>query len=511
MQSIRLIRVVAGLVLMAISVSAVFAFGRWQSMLFSLSADGVIEPATWVLLRILLISFAAPGILLTFWETCGSLQATIQKYIDCLSKTAFLTATLALAGMVRILLVELMPMQPAGDYAVYHELGRLWATMGEYSDGRYHTGYFPPGWPFLLSRLILVFGINPLAGVLTNIALSLGIVLVAYRLSKRIWGESAGRWTAVILAFCPSQVMFSNLLCSEILFTFLFLFSLDLTLDQSPSIVKALAQSLFSGLILGAATLVRSVTAIYPLILIPLFFRRPITNKQPWLRWMMVLAGFALVVIPWIIRNHSQVGRTTISTNGGVNFYIGNNPHSVLGFRSPDLDLFHLRTADQIRGARGGPIHLVHGISRMRPTDQAYDDSLGYKLGWEYIRRKPAAFLKRGILNISYMMALDTDGPNVQPIQTTRKGHLNFIVWYTLAAQVYYFAILSCSILGIIWFVRSPGFRNRGAWLYLLTILYWLSVHFMFFGRARFHFPIVPLLAGFASLAICEITRRRPR
>jgi hypothetical protein len=37
-----------------------------------------------------------------------------------------------------------------------------------------------------------------------------------------------------------------------------------------------------------------------------------------------------------------------------------------------------------------------------------------------------------------------------------------------------------------------------------VTILFWTAVHFVFFGHARFHFPIMPIVATFAALYIVQ-------
>jgi hypothetical protein len=49
-----------------------------------------------------------------------------------------------------------------------------------------------------------------------------------------------------------------------------------------------------------------------------------------------LLAGIALVLLPWTLRNHRCFDRWIVTTtNGGINLYIGNNPSSTGGYYLP--------------------------------------------------------------------------------------------------------------------------------------------------------------------------------
>ena len=78
-----------------------------------------------------------------------------------------------------------------------------------------------------------------------------------------------------------------------------------------------------------------------------------------------------------------------------------------------------------------------------------------------------------------------------------------------VAAQALYFVVVLLACGGIFAFMRFPGYRSAGAWLMLLIIVYWLAVHFVFFGDGRFHFPIVPILAGFAGVTLSGVNRSK--
>ncbi len=487
MQSTRAIRLIAGVTLLVTSISISVTLDLWQMTLSSLIVVGDIGPYSRLIFRIILLSLIVPGLVLITWEPFGKLLGHGQQYLDRLSERSFLLRTLSVAAVLRIVAVIVMPLRLYVDWATYHKLALLWASTGEYCAGSHPTGYFPPGWPFFLSRLYLIFGEDPHAGIVANIALGVGIVYLSFRLARRVWGATVARWTAVIMSVFPSQILFTNLLCSEILFTFLFLFSLDVTLGRSLKQVKALARSFLSGLLLGLATLVRSMTLVFPLAIIPVFFRQAAGKRAAGLRWLALSGGLLLVTVPWIVRNYDQVGRATISTNGGVTLFIGNHPPANVDYRSLN------------------PANLPWEAC----PDEAHVDSLGYSLGWAYIWQDPLAFLKRGVLKVMVTMGSDISGLTYELIATAKEGKFSSTAWFAVAVQSFYYVILLLVAGGIIRFARTPALRNAGGYLFLLTFLYWLAGHFVFFGSGRFHFPIVPLLAGFAGLAVAGIARRR--
>lgn len=49
-------------------------------------------------------------------------------------------------------------------------------------------------------------------------------------------------------------------------------------------------------------------------------------------------------------------------------------------------------------------------------------------------------------------------------------------------------------------FLKGRWKRKPGFYLLWGILIYWMGIHFIFFGIDRFHFPLVPILSIFASL-----------
>jgi 4-amino-4-deoxy-L-arabinose transferase-like glycosyltransferase len=281
----------------------------------------------------------------------------------------------------------------------------------------------------------------------------------------------------LIMALFPSQVLFTNVLASEMLFTPLF-WGATLLLVRGARPTRWQFLVVLGGMILGLATLTRTITALY-LIPVAVFWAVDLRRWRPVLsRVALASLGFALVITPWMVRNQNAVGRFCLSTNSGVNLFIGNQPGSGMGYNQDAAGYYDLGD----------------------PTKEAAIDSAASAQAWEYIKEKPLSFVGRGILKVGFLYATDLDPLEVQLSAATRpEGRSR---WFLPAVLIQSFWLLTMLLaLPGIWIVlRSRVHRGGGTWLVLGTLAYWTGVHFIYFSAGRFHFPLVPLIAALAAV-----------
>jgi 4-amino-4-deoxy-L-arabinose transferase-like glycosyltransferase len=478
------IRVALGTILGLLGSSGLFLFDSWQNLLAGFSADGAIQPYTWLILRIMLIALLAPGGALLAEGQIARIIAMINTCIGRLTSHQFLVGTLIAAGAVRLLWIAFAPLEMHTDWATYDELGWRLAQTGEYAAATHLTMYRPVGYPFVLSLIYRLFGHEPQVAVILNGILGIGIVYLAYRLARKIWGEQPARCAAVALVFFPSQILYLNLTSTEPLFTFLLLLGLVLTLEGLDRAHLGSAWLATAGVVLGLAALVRPLALMLPLVLLPLFIgdrRRP---ARAGVRWLLLAICVAVVVSPWMMRNYRLSGRATLSASAGINFYIGNNPNANFGFNRPDPKRFAGYTTE----------------------DEARIDRMAFAEGWAFIRAYPLAFIKRGVMKSAFFLGSDIDSWETSLQRSAAPDRMNRHVLFAIFIQGYYYVFLLAVGAGLWRVVRDPSLRNRGVTLTVLVLLYWLAVHFVFFGTGRFHYPIVPIMAGLAGLALTRGT-----
>jgi 4-amino-4-deoxy-L-arabinose transferase-like glycosyltransferase len=279
------------------------------------------------------------------------------------------------------------------------------------------------------------------------------------------------------MALFPSQVFFTNVLASEILFTPLFLGSMLLFVKGNRSRRWWLAV-LLGGIVLGLATLTRTITTLFllPVVLYWLHETRSWKNALP--RLGLGVIGLAIVITPWIVRNYYAVGRACLSTNTGINLYVGNQPSSGMGYNH----------------------HAALDFDLWDPTKEAEIDSVASARAWEYIRRRPFAFLGRGVMKVMFFYAVNVDPLDHQLLHPDGGGHSGIYLALATLVETYYLAVLLMAALAVPVVLRSRIHRGAPTTLLLLTLIYWTGVHFVFFGVGRFHFPVVPILAALVAV-----------
>ena len=473
------LRYLAVCVLIAIGTAAIAASQRITSLFLFASPDGSVSPESFLELRLILAAMLPLGLALLFARPLLAVATRLDAALAALSTRDFIWRTLALAFLLRLLVVAFLPINLYSDYGDYDQLALTWAREGCYCSEGQFTGYWPPGYPFFLSRLYFLFGHAPIAGALANVFLSLATALLTHVLARRAFGKRAARWALVLMAFFPSQVLFVNLLASEMVFTPLFLLALVLvTRSESGAKLPAWIPLVAGGVALGLATLTRSLTQVFWLLLPPVWYLRHRSVSRTALNTVLVLIGMTVVLTPWIVRNQIRIGRPGVSLNGGINLMIGNHPGSGMGWN--EVDPVEFNTKD--------------------PALEPYIDREGARRGWDYIKSDPVAFAKRGLLKVGYLYAGDMAAVWYDLTRAAERDRLDGFVALAFVSQVYYLILLLTGLLGLLRYFRHRPARGPTGYLLWVTIVFWTAVHFVFFGHARFHFPIMPVFCAFAAL-----------
>jgi 4-amino-4-deoxy-L-arabinose transferase-like glycosyltransferase len=479
----KIIRVIFGLILIIAGSLALFSFRTIEEYFLFLSQDGSVVPHSFLQLRICLVTLLVVGLYVIFRKYCGRLFDVIDDYITNLGIAEFLKLILLIALILRAMGVLLLDFHLWIDYQTYDELGWWWASSGSYSIDGIPTAYRPPGYPFFLSRLYLLFGHHPQLGVGANIIFSLGIIIFTYLIVRKIWNEKIARWTMIILTLFPSQILFVNLLATEPMFTMLFLSSIYLLIFSVESDRHKWYYLFIAGMILGLATLTRPLLLIYPaIVMVYLYLKNRRVSTTAKLS-VVYICGFIIAITPWMIRNQIDKGSFTISTNSGINFLIGNQPGSGMGWNQPVTDEFAIGD----------------------PTRETYIDSVGWARGWQYIKSNPLGFFKRGILKLLYFYAVDMEGLGYELVRAADQNQIDIYVLAALVAESFYILVLLFAFMGLFFvYLYHKNSRSPGGFLFWSTILFWTMVHFVFFADGRFHFPIIPMLSAFAALYITQ-------
>jgi Dolichyl-phosphate-mannose-protein mannosyltransferase len=240
----------------------------------------------------------------------------------------FVPACLALAFLLRVAWMLTFDVRPYTDFEWYYDRGLEIAQGGGYAINGKPTAYWPIGYPALLGLLFRLFGASITIAQFANVVMYMGVIYVSYTLSKQIFtSETIARITLLLLALYPNHIAYSTILASET--PFLLLLMLGSAALVRSSHRSPLSWSVVAGVLFGFATLIRPQALLVPVIVLWACFGVTWARRRIVCTAALVYISLFLVLLPWTIRNTLLFQHVVfVSTNGGINLLIGNNPYA---------------------------------------------------------------------------------------------------------------------------------------------------------------------------------------
>ncbi len=403
----------------------------------------------------------------------------------------WVVVTLLVAAVIRLVLLLQLADSPFGDYLGIDE--RYYHTQAlEIAAGE------GPELPFFMSPLyqMALGGVYALAGGnwwtvrVLQALLGLGTLLLVWLTARRL----TGRWWALGIlgaAVLYSQFFFTEtLLLPTTLTTFLVVLGTYLAVRhvQRPGPWTAAG----IGVAFALATLAHGLLAIPAAVVgLYLFLKRLKRDKRAALKELGLLVAAAVVVVaPVTIADSLADGHfVPLSTNGGLNLYIGNQPGAVGLYRpySPtaySLDFTARWPAERAAAERGDP----------QPADSEVS-AYWTRLFFDELERDPWRIAglcgKRALLLLNGF-----EYPQVENFYFEGE-FVPLLKWPWLSLYV----LLPLGAAGLV-----LG-RRRGARVMGVIVLAYAVALLPFFVTARFRFPVIPLVIIGAGLFVERVVR----
>ncbi len=377
---------------------------------------------------------------------------------------------------------------PIIDSRYYDETAQSIAAGHGYPGGVFFMG---PLYSYFLAIVYDVFGRHfTLVRVLQALGASVTVAL-AFIIGKKVFRPSVALLGAVLLALYGASTFYDGQLLMEWLGTLLdmlLLFVLYRQFERAQPLKFILA-----GMLLGLSALARaSVLAFAPVVLVWILFVSKERGRMT--AGALFVAATIVTISPATIHNY-VAGRdwVPITSNGGLNFYIGNNAVSTGAYVTPpgvDLagDVTSARRVQEITGRAMKPSE----VSRYWWGEAA-----------AFIRSHPVAEL-RLLLKKTALFCNAFETPQTESYDLSRGEYGIFKL-----LRVNFWLLVSLGIVGMVYSARTWRRSFLLAWFILS---YSLSI-ILFFVTSRYRVQIAPPLALFAAYAAVEVLPRsfKPR
>lgn len=395
-----------------------------------------------------------------------------------------LTSVLAATLVLRLLVIAHLhtPRAPeAWEYGLLAD--SVLAGNGyvmEAPSGGLHRSYMPPAYPLLLAGLGWLFGPGRyLALQLLQAVLSTGTAGLLWLLGRRLLGGPAA-WAALVLAavYPPLavKVAFVDPVTLETFLLVLGVFLVVRLLDTRVSTGAGAA----AGVALGLAVLTRPVFLACALALGAAgIVLGPARRRAV----VLMLACLLLTLLPWTLRNWVVLGEPVlVSTNGGANFWIGNNTLATGDAYGTDGQPLWLRMPEPLR-------------QRLAVATEVEQERFLYAEGLAFARSHPGRFLHLTVRRLGWFWWFRPGaGEGQQPMP------LLWIWGYRLA----YGAVLALATLGA-WLARGRWRRLLPVYLVLASLT---AVYSVFFVHTRYRMVLEPFLLLLAGQALARVWQR---
>ena len=382
---------------------------------------------------------------------------------------------------------------PGPDANAYASLAKALFVHHSYGDpGQANTSDWSAGAPLLFGAVyFLTGGVHPEAARFFVALLGAGMVLCTFLLGRRLGGRWVGLIAALLVATYPTYIENNEQLLSEPVAGFFLAAGLLGLLWAADG---GRRRWMVPGFALGALILTRPEYELISLILVLLVAWRVWRNAG----WRAAAAGCALVAVcaaivvaPWMYRNHRVIGQWTISTGGGKALFVGSflpGGGRQLATKRVLMDRYLPHTGR----FTGKYVHqypmapLLDRVARRYP-DLRRDQALG-RIGRanlvHYVTTQPVAYARMSatkLWNVFYRGS----GP-----------YMRNAGWIA-----YHRALLAFGLIGLL----LALWRRRTRWLGLLLVApvaCVAAISTVLLAVPRRQVPIMPLICLFAAFAL---------
>ncbi len=402
----------------------------------------------------------------------------------------------SLALVVRVIYVLQAQANPQFDAPLmdpaYHDQWAWQLAQGTWApEGPFFRA---PLYTFFLAAIYAIGGHDYLLPRLVQAVLGAGSCVLIYLIGRRLFSENTGRIAGAMAALYWILIYFDNELLIPILFVFLILASFYALLrtlgwerdaSQPP---RSPAWGFAAGLLLGLAAIARPNILVFVPVVLWLLWRARRRGLRVLVAVTLVLAMLAPIAVVTIYNVTAGDDFVFIASQGGVNFYIGNNPES------------DGRTA-VVPGTRGdwwgGRFDTIKIAERAAGRELKESEVSDYWFGraFEFIREQPGEWLGLMLRKLGLFWTAVEIGNN------SSIPHLRAYAPLMKLPLLGFGLVLPLAVLGV-----ALGWRRRGiaVGVPVAFILLYMAGVVAFFVCARYRVPIVPFLILLAALGLTE-------
>jgi 4-amino-4-deoxy-L-arabinose transferase-like glycosyltransferase len=387
---------------------------------------------------------------------------------------------------------------PVGD-AGWHD---AWARTLIGQNWEYSGVFFrAPLYPYTLAAAYALLGEGAFMVRAVQAVLGSLTCLLVYRLAGRVFDRTTALVAGATAAFYGPMIFFDAELLIVVLILFLDLLLLCLFIGRRRR--PGWIGTLLAGLVLGLSIIARpNVVLFVPALFLWIWWSGGPDRSRFYRQTILIGLMIVLVILPVALHNlRAGDGRVLISSQAGINFYIGNEHRADGKTAAPPGGVTYEDSRKDNVWAASERIAQQEKGRQLKPSEVS---AYWFARAFEEIGRAPLRWAGLMIRKVYFLINGHEIESNVS-IYTYREWSplLRLLVWKGPIS--FPFGLLLPLALAGLWLSRRDWRKHLLIYLFLAT--YALSV-VLFFVNARFRMPLVPLLIIYAAWAAVWLIRQ---
>lgn len=373
------------------------------------------------------------------------------------------------------------------DSKIYYDWAKSLVTVGWTGEDAF---FMAPVYPYLMALYMKIFGDSLFIFRVLQGFVSTATIILIYIGGKRFYSTTTGYIAATIATFYSVFIFYSGAILSETYQVFFLTLLIILLLDDSKRLDQKHWFSI--GVLLGVSALFRGNILLFAPVAIAWLLiegKKIFAKNKQYTAAMIFTLGTILPIAPVTAYNYLVSGELVIlTTNGGINFFLGNNEDSPGVYLNP--------TQFNISEDMSGQKYAQRQTGKKLSANEA--SGYWYGRGIDYILDEPGDAL---LLYANKFFLFFGEGENPQ---STIMDINYFRENYSKILQLPLPGYFLISLLALAGFVFMYSEKQKKG-LFFLFIFTYIIATLLFFVNGRYRLGITPALIIVAAYAIIKL------
>ena len=369
------------------------------------------------------------------------------------------------------------------DPLFYHEWG-IEISKGNWLGSTPFEGL--PLYAYFIGIIYKAFGVNVFILRLFQMITGAMSCVFIYLLGKKVFNPKIALMASLAAVFYKPFIFYDAMIIGTNLSVFLYILTLITAVIYLNTLKKK--YGLICGFLIGLAVLCRPPILILPLVIMLTFlFDRPLKQVKKFLiGFIFIIIGIIIVFTTVITRNYIVTNEVILLTShGGLNLYVGNNPDATGKFRS--LPGIGRQSNKMLANSK----RIAERETGKKLTSSEVSNYWKYK-ALVFIKNNPLKFLTLSLKKI-YLFFQGGEISDFRNILFFKR--FSSIMCFPLPC---FFLIIPWAIYGLIMSFST----NRSIALLRNFLVGYVFLIMLYFINSRYRMPVVPVLLLFAGFGV---------